>query len=178
MCGGKSLRMGTDKGLIPIGDTCWAAFMAGKLTKLGLPVTVSVNTSQIGAYSAVFITDQLVTDSLHIGGPLNGLLSVHLQYPDDDLLLLACDMTYMETVTITRLIDTYTNEPGFDFYTYQNQQFAEPLCAIYTANALRGLSTHTDTLSGLSFQKVLNDGHTKRLPITEPGSFQNNNTLP
>jgi molybdopterin-guanine dinucleotide biosynthesis protein A len=177
MCGGKSLRMGTDKGLIPIGDTCWANFMADKLTALGLPVTVSINTSQLDSYSTVFNAGQLVADALHIGGPLNGLLSVQLQYPDDDLLLLGCDMIYMETVTITRLIDTYTSEAGFDFYTYQNQEFAEPLCAIYTAQALRSLSTHTDTLSGLSFQKVLNDGHSSRLPITEVGSFQNNNTL-
>jgi molybdopterin-guanine dinucleotide biosynthesis protein A len=178
MCGGKSIRMGTDKGLIPIGDTCWAAFMAAKLTTLSLPVAVSVNVAQLDTYGAVFPADQLIADSLPIGGPLNGLLSVHLQYPDDDLLLLACDMILMETITLARLISTYTIEPGFDFYTYQNEQFAEPLCAIYTAKALRGLSTHPDTLSGLSFQKVLNDGHSNRLPVTEPGSFQNNNTLP
>ena len=176
MCGGQSRRMGTDKGLIPVGDTCWAALMAAKLADMGLPVVVSVNTSQVQAYSSFFKDTQLVVDSVEVGGPLNGLLSVHAKYPEADLLLLACDMINMEAETIKRLITTFEDRPGYDFYVYQNQQFAEPFCSIYTAAALNALVTHTD-LANSSLQKVLNEAITLRLPITEPESFNNFNTL-
>lgn len=177
MCGGQSRRMGTDKGLIPIGNTCWAAFMAGKLTAIPLPVSVSVNQTQIQPYKAFFSDDQLIVDALHINGPLNGLLSVYTRYPDDDLLLLACDMINMEAKTLSRLIDTYTDEPGYDFYAYQNTDFAEPLCAIYTSLGLKKLLAEQDetSFSNSSFQRVLNQGNTKRLPIFEPSSFENSN---
>ncbi len=179
MCGGQSLRMGTDKGLIPIHGTCWAAFMAGKLAAIPLPVFVSINSTQQQQYKAFFLDEQLIIDSLNIGGPLNGLLSVHNQYPDDDLLLLACDMINMQPKTLSRLIDTYTTEPDHDFYVYQNIDFAEPMCAIYTSRGLKKLiqNHEASSLQNSSLQKVLNQGITKRLPITEPESFKNKNTL-
>jgi molybdopterin-guanine dinucleotide biosynthesis protein A len=177
MCGGKSLRMGTDKGLIPIQNTCWAGYMAG-MVPAPLPVSVSINTSQLEGYSSVFDTDQLITDSLDVGGPLNGLLSVHIKYPDDDLFLLGCDMIEMQDITLTRLIDTHTNEPGYAFYAYHNGGFAETLCSIYTANALKSIFNNIADLPGLSLQKMLIKGNTLFLPVTEPVSFQNFNTLP
>lgn len=179
MCGGESRRMGTDKGLIPINNTCWAAFMAGKLAATPLPVFVSINRTQEQQYRAFFSDEQLITDSLNIGGPLNGLLSVHAKYPEDDLLLLACDMINMQRGTLTRLIDTYTNEPEHDFYVYQNTDFAETLCAIYTGRGLKKLMQSHDlaSLQNCSLQKVLNQGLTKRLAIIEPASFTNQNTL-
>jgi len=178
MCGGQSLRMGTDKGLIPIHDTCWAAFMASKLAVIQLPVSVSINSTQQQQYKAFFPDMQLIIDSLNIGGPLNGLLSAHAKYPDDDLLLLACDMINMQTETLSRLCDIYSTESNYDFYVYQNVDFAEPLCAIYTSIGLKKLVRNqaSVTLQNSSLQKVLNQGVTKRLPISEPESFKNQNT--
>ena len=180
MCGGQSLRMGTDKGLIPIGyGSCWAAFMGHKLTAFKLPVCASINAGQLQSYSNYFTDEQLVVDSFSVGGPLNGLLSVHQKYPDDDLFLLACDVINMEPKTIQRLIDTYALNESFDFYAYQQQQYAEPLCAIYTGNGLKTfLNQHTpQQLQGLSMHKLLNQGNTCRLPVTEPDSFNNHNTM-
>jgi len=179
ICGGQSRRMGADKGLIPIHDTCWAAFMAAKLTAIRLPVHISINSTQQPQYRAFFPVDHLIVDSLTIGGPLNGLLSVHARYPDDDLLLLACDMINMQTETIARLIKTYTDEVDYDFYVYQNIEFAEPLCAIYTSCGLIKLLENQDpsALQNSSLQKVLKQGITKRLAIAEAESFNNCNTL-
>lgn len=179
MCGGKSRRMGTDKGLIPIHDTCWAAFMAAKLATTSLPVSISINNTQQQQYRAFFSDEELIIDSLNIGGPLNGLLSVHAQYPDDDLLLLACDMISMQSETLSRLINIYTTEASCDFYVYQNVDFAEPLCAIYTSQGLKKLIQNQApaSLQNSSLQKVLNEGITKHLTIAEPESFKNQNTM-
>jgi len=178
MCGGKSTRMGRDKGLIAIAKTCWAAYMADKLKAVALPVAVSINIDQREAYQAIFSADELILDSLNISGPLNGLLSVHASYPGDDLLLVACDMINLQAETIERLINTYKNTPGFDCYVYQNENFAEPFCAIYTAAYLNTIAKEAGLSSehGLSFQHVLNESSSLRLPVTEKDSFLNYNT--
>ncbi len=176
MCGGQSLRMGTDKGLMPVDGTCRAAYMANKLKALTLPHTISVNKNQPQSYKAYFDEDDMVIDSLDIAGPLNGLLSVHAKFPHDDLLLLACDMINMQPETLNRLKECYIAEPHYDFYVYQNKEFAEPFCGIYTAKGLSLLmQKETSGLSGISLQKVLNMGDTFRLPVTDPGSFNNFN---
>jgi len=176
MCGGQSRRMGTDKGLIPIQNTCWAKFIADKLAALSLPVSVSINQTQQRAYLSFFDSGELIIDSFDIGGPLNGLLSVHEQFPHDDLLLLACDMISMESETLQALIIIYQNDEQLHhFYTYQNGAFAEPLCAIYTATGLA--KSKSSSGNDTSLQKVLREGITKYIPLSNPQSFKNYNTL-
>jgi molybdopterin-guanine dinucleotide biosynthesis protein A len=178
MCGGQSKRMGTDKGLIAIQDTCWAAYMAAKLVSMNLPVSISINASQLENYTSIFPAKQLIVDSLNIGGPLNGLLSVHEKYPNDNLLLLACDMINMQAETLCHLVSSYKAEPAYDFYIYQNKEYAEPFCGIYTGEGLSILIRSIDVrnLSGLSLKKVLYNGNTKHLEIIETVSFSNHNT--
>ncbi len=177
MCGGQSTRMGTDKGLIAIQNSCWAAYMADKLQAVNVPVSISINPSQLTGYQVIFSPEHLITDSLNLPGPLNGLLSAHLKYPNDDLLLLACDMINMQTSTLIHLIDTYQDNPDYGFYVYQNNGYAEPFCGIYTSPGLAKLANQLDLLSHNSFglQKVLNDGHTFRLQTTDRQSFNNYN---
>ncbi len=96
LCGGQSSRMGRDKGLIERDGVCWAAWMGRKLSSFGLPVVYSVRAGQEAAYSAVLPEGSLIADAMDIGGPLNGLLSVHERFPGNDLLVLACDMQDMD----------------------------------------------------------------------------------
>ena len=176
MCGGQSKRMGTDKGLICLKDTCWAKHMERKLTAIGLSVSIAINPSQYELYKAIFDPDMLVLDSKEIAGPLNGIFSVHTKHPGDDLLLLACDMINMRTETLKDLIRSYQTQPKYDYYTYQNKEHAEPFCAIYTGSALSALMRANLNLSGWGLQKVLNMGETMRLSIADTDSFRNYNT--
>src|SRR6266542_3948944 len=97
LCGGQSTRMGTDKGLLVHQSITWAQRAADKLAQLNLPVVLSINEQQQIAYASSFDTALLITDNkdLLIGGPLRGIVSVHLQYPTEDLFVLACDMIDM-----------------------------------------------------------------------------------
>src|SRR5260221_641684 len=83
---------GRDKGLLETAGRPWVLRIGDKLAQQHLPVVYSINDKQLSAYSAVLPAHQLVIDNGDAEGPLNGLLSVHLAYPDPDLLLLACDM--------------------------------------------------------------------------------------
>lgn len=140
LSGGQSLRMGADKGLLQYSDCAvWAQRAYDLLAALGISVVVSVNNHQTKRYTSFFEVQQQVHDNvqLHIGGPLKGILSVHLQYPGEDLLVLACDMINMQQEPLLHLIQLAN--PGADAFVFRNKNHAEPLCGLYTARALQRL---------------------------------------
>jgi molybdopterin-guanine dinucleotide biosynthesis protein A len=138
LCGGQSTRMGTDKGLIKLHANTWAQTAVDKMSLLQLNVLLSVNSTQYTDYLSVFKEHQLIKDNdeLQVRGPLAGLLSVHVQYPDEDLFVLACDMPLMETVMLNELLLAYREHPSAEAYIFTNEEEPEPLCAIYTAKGL------------------------------------------
>ncbi|AHM62068.1 molybdenum cofactor guanylyltransferase [Flammeovirgaceae bacterium 311] len=170
--------MGRDKGLMPIGDSCWAKHVADKLESLQLPVVVSVNGAQLNTYSKIFAREQLVIDAVSVSGPLNGLLSVHQQYEHWDLLLMACDMVNMQFNTLFSLIRIYQASTLADFYVYQEESFAEPFGGIYTGRGLRKVAKLVEDkrLKNYSLRSILEQGRTKKVPISSRISFTNYNS--
>ncbi|MEP7143341.1 MAG: molybdenum cofactor guanylyltransferase [Ferruginibacter sp.] len=139
LCGGESKRMGTDKGLIQLQATTWAQTAVNKIGVLKIPVVLSVNHTQFNDYSVVFDPSDLITDepSLNIGGPLCGLLSVHMRYPCEDLFILACDLPVMEATIIYQLAESYRQNQNYDAFVFSNRNEPEPLCAIYSSKGLQ-----------------------------------------
>jgi molybdenum cofactor guanylyltransferase len=137
LCGGQSVRMGTDKGLLTLQASTWAQTAIDKMAALPLQVVLSVNEAQYNNYAVAFPNNQLVKDNktMDVKGPLCGLLSVHLAYPEDDLFILACDMPLMEMAILKQLFSHYEKQPA-DAYVYTNDGLPEPLCGIYKARAL------------------------------------------
>jgi molybdenum cofactor guanylyltransferase len=173
--------------------------MADKLAPFAIPVVFSVNQRQFEIYSALIPAGQFVPDApgntLPVTGPLKGLLSVHQQFPSNDLLLLACDMLDLDGPTIGKMIAAYRasacghtksmdhgerNDRGVhDFFVYQGAKFAQPFCGIYTSGGLapayaRALQAGS---RDFSLQSLLNGGKTKRIPIDRMEAFENYNAL-
>ena len=75
LCGGKSSRMGSDKGLLKLHAGTWAQNAIEKLMALQIPVVLSVNPNQYRDYSPIFTLEQLVKDDegLDVHGPLCGV---------------------------------------------------------------------------------------------------------
>jgi molybdopterin-guanine dinucleotide biosynthesis protein A len=169
LCGGESRRMGRDKGLLQTDGQPWVLRMGEKLAHHQLPVVYSLNKKQIPAYSGWLSEAPIVIDSDKGAGPLKGLLSVHRQYPDNDLLTVACDMQDLDTATIGRLISTW-REKTADFYAYEVDGFLQPFCAIYRAEAL------VRAVEAASLRELLNSGVLHRVPGTA-AAFRNFNTL-
>ncbi|MDH5827024.1 NTP transferase domain-containing protein [Sphingobacterium faecium] len=178
LCGGESKRMGRDKGLISLGIANWAALAFHKLQQLNLPVCVSINPMQLLEYRSFFSSEQLIMDTTTAKGPLQGLLSVHRKYPDDDLLLLACDMIDMDIKTLKELLESTTKFPGFDHYLYEQENFIEPLCALYTSASLKTVYKEliSDKLPGYAMHKLINRGNYKTFPILNARALNNYNT--
>lgn len=178
MCGGQSLRMGQDKGLMLQGTISWAQLAYQKLQEIGLPVVVSINESQLLQYSELFAKDDLVIDSVAIHGPLGGLLSVHSKFPDADLLIMACDLVDMGVSSIHHL-HNYVAEQGseYDFVVYKNeQQFAEPLLGLYTSEGLTKIYKYHlgQLLEKTSMKYVLEIGNSLLLDFPNDSSELNN----
>lgn len=139
LCGGQSLRMGKDKGLLELQGKSWAKMASDKLALLNIPVKLSINLQQQAAYSETFSKDELIVDNdlLSLKGPLLGVLSCHLAFPHEDLFVLACDMPLMHMNFLQSLYILYQLQPT-TAYLYTNGEGIEPLCGIYTS---KGLST-------------------------------------
>lgn len=145
LCGGQSLRMGADKGLLQLDKSNWALTAAEKISLLEFPVFFSVNAAQYETYSKVFDSRFLITDDdvLKLKGPLCGVLSAHLRFPKEDLLVLACDMLMMDVSVLKQLTDIYQQDTvSKQAYVFSSEGEPEPLCAIYTAAAM----AHIDQL--------------------------------
>jgi molybdopterin-guanine dinucleotide biosynthesis protein A len=178
LCGGESKRMGSDKGLLPIRNTIWAKHMHEKLAMFHIPVVYSINPQQVPIYREEILPELLVIDNADVGGPLKGLLSVHQQFPGKDLLLLACDMLDLDAVTIDTLLQEYLRDNQYDFYVYQDDDFAQTFCGIYTRTGLEKVAGRImiGRLQNYSLQAILEEGITMRLPIRSQHVFRNYNS--
>ena len=179
LCGGESKRMGSDKGLLVKSDKPWAVLVAEKLKETGLPVAVSINETQQTSYQALFPDTPLILDHLPISGPLDGLLSIHRNFPEKDILLMACDLIDMDTTTIQTLIDSYLSNPSFEYYVYQQHGFTQPFCAIYTSKALTIVYKAFEEyqLKNYSLHHRFESGNTMYIPAKNEESFKNYNSI-
>ena len=174
LCGGESRRMGSDKGLLLRAGVPWALYVGRKLLSR-MPVYYSIKPAQQEAYAAILPAERLIPDALDIDGPLNGLLSAHKRMPEQDILLVACDMLDVDEATLGRLVAAWQvgggSGPEADFLAYGDERLWQPFCGIYTSRGLRKAATRD------SLQSLLRAGRTQGLPITDPAAFTNYNSL-
>lgn len=170
LCGGKSTRMGCDKGLMKYKSFSFAELATSKLPKSIEQVVLSVNAAQYISYFEKFQDFAIVEDdmTLDVYGPLKGILSVHLKYPAEDLLVLACDMLAMHTDVLNYLINTNSKKKE-DAFVFQTNENIEPLCAIYTAKGLTKIYQlyNQGLLKKNSMQYVLESILTCYLPVDQ-----------
>ena len=181
LCGGESRRMGRDKGLLITDGIPWALRMGEKLKPWNIPVVYSINKGQIEVYSAHLSAGTLVVDRIGLAGPMEGLLTVHAEYPDRDLLLLACDLQDLDEHTLSALIKSYLadEERRASAYAYADGAGMQPLCAIYTKVLLR--SQYQRVAKGepvdLRLRSLLTSKGVRVLATVSERVFKNYNTL-
>ncbi len=181
-CGGKSTRMGSDKGLLTVNEKTWSQSAFDKLASCAVPVCVSINNSQKEDYLMFFEDEQLILDSFPFEGPLCGLLSVHNAFPFQDLLILACDMVDMQPGLIQKLISQLRKHEGeHDFFVFENEGTLEPLFGIYTREGLQKIADlyNLGQLEKWSMKYVLeiSNTHISYLTASETEQMKNYNSL-
>ena len=184
LCGGQSLRMGKDKGLL-IGSKkiTWAQQAFSLLSKLDMEVALSINTHQAPTYKRVFFSHKLIPDKkgLTVKGPLTGILSAHSTFPKEDLVVLACDMIEMKLEVLMNMYNQYQVHPEYDAYVYKDKFMQEPLCAIYKARGLKKIADmhKNQQLEKFSMMYALDQINVLYIPIIPENkkAFLNMNTV-
>ncbi|EOQ98453.1 MobA-like NTP transferase domain protein [Leptospira wolbachii serovar Codice str. CDC] len=190
LAGGQSVRMGEDKGFVPITpNSHFLGHILEKLNRLSNSIYVSLRNDQVDSYSKYVQKTSLILDQeIPIEGPLKGILSAYLYLKENNLLkdfifVLPIDIPYIEERTIKRLLDTLQEqrEPVSGIY-YESKSGLEPLCGIYTTKTL---SRWIESLSipgehEFSLQKRIKNLEPKpvflKLPSEEEFSFRNINS--
>lgn len=137
LCGGQSLRMGRDKGLIVESGKTFAERAGTLLSEFSERVVYSIHPRQSMTYREALPSGNFVEDLPHYQniGPLGGLLSVHAAYPQSDILLLACDMTRVTSADLAAL-----PAAADEISAYHTGEIFEPLCAYYAQTALEKIT--------------------------------------
>jgi molybdopterin-guanine dinucleotide biosynthesis protein A len=173
VAGGKSLRMGTEKGLIPFGAKPLIIYPVAILKKVCAKVLISANSS-----SYDFLGLPVIADQMQGGGAMAGIYSALLASDTGYNLVLSCDMPMITENLVQYLIKSVRK---CDATVAWHQGFAQPLCGIYKRSLVVELESHIreGKLKLLTFLKKMDTCYIEiddRLPFYNANLFMNINT--
>ena len=127
LAGGKSQRMGTDKGLINYHGKAQREYMADILTSLCDQTYLSFRQGQLDAPS----TYPIIEDRFLGLGPFGAIASAFLQAPNHAWLVVACDLPLLDESTLKHLVDNRNPSSIATAFNSPVNEFPEPLIAIW-----------------------------------------------
>ena len=131
LCGGYSRRMGEDKGLMQWnGNPMVSTILKTLENHFEIAPKLSIRKEQEIEYIEKLTKYQFVIDDPHlnIGGPLKGILSVHKNFPKEDLFLIACDMPLISNEIIIKIKTAFTENGSKEIIVCKHGHRIEPLC--------------------------------------------------
>ncbi|WXG41504.1 MAG: molybdenum cofactor guanylyltransferase [Candidatus Freyarchaeum deiterrae] len=133
LCGGKSVRMGTDKGLVPLSGKPMLLYSLETCEEVFSEIFVVLGSNLNKSYEEL-IGDRasILTDKLpDITSPLNGAYTAFENCKQKYLYILSCDMPFVNTEVLKLLREIITTE-GAVVPRWPNGNI-EPLHAVYRA---------------------------------------------
>ncbi len=161
LAGGSSSRMGTDKRMLELGGKTLIERVLLLATKVSDDILISTNDAIPGVTGF-----RTIPDNIPGAGPLGGLVSAmpHARYPF--ILLLSCDMPFVNEEMVRFLLEEITEN---QITLYSSHRVVQPMPGIYPLNFLPGFKTSFQ--QGIrSLQKVLEKNPVKIIPT--PPSIQ------
>ena len=152
LSGGKSTRMGQDKGLISYHGIPQREYLYNILNTVCDKAFMSIRGDQKEDIESGFNT---ILDKDEFRGPYNGLLSAHKEYPSAAWLVLACDLPLMDESALRELIAQRDNSKLATAYANKENPLPEPLCAIWETSALSSSIDHLEAGNGTCPRKFL-----------------------
>ena len=129
LAGGKSSRMGSDKGLLTMNSKMFIEYVVDALKPLVDDIIIVSNNKAYDQFAF-----ERVADCLKDSGPLAGLYSGLYHSKTEFNLVLSCDIPMITTEVLNKLVDTdYKN---YDVVQIQSEHKTMPLIAIYKKTCL------------------------------------------
>lgn len=136
LAGGKSLRMGEDKGLALLNGLPMIALIIKTLQSIPLDVKLISGNPDYTQFCL-----PLYKDIIKNKGPMGGLMTAFEQTSAAYVLLLGCDMPFITIEAINHLID---NSRENMITVAETNGFINPLLAIYPKSILPKLKVHLE----------------------------------
>ncbi len=139
LAGGRSLRMGEDKGNIAWHGKPQRLYVADVLAGLCADVYISCREEQ---ESEIPFPYKSLKDTVAAGGPVAGILSAFARFPDVAWLVVACDLPLLDTDTLQDLVHQRAPEMKATVYRSPADGLPEPLIAIWEPSSYPLLVDH------------------------------------
>lgn len=173
LSGGKSKRMGRDKGSLNYHGKSQVAHLYGLLEGLTEKTFVSCRSDQA---SSDHIKEFPRIEDHYIGfGPTGGILSAFHLHPEAAWLVLACDMPFINEDTIRELLEKRNSYKMATCFYNGEKKWPEPLCAIYEPKAALKLGYYLANGKPCP-RKVLMNSSVECLKPIEEAALKNANT--
>jgi len=129
LAGGKSKRMGMEKGLVEYNNKALIEYALDAIKPHCNEILISSNSS-IYDYLGFPIIPDIIPDS----GPMGGIYSCLLRSKNRVNFVLSCDTPLVDSNTISQILE---QSAGFDIsIPWHEKEFFEPLCAVYHKNTI------------------------------------------
>lgn len=158
LSGGKSTRMGKDKGQIAYHGMPQREYLYHLLSEVCEKTYMSIRKEQEEEIKGEFSS---ISDQDKYKGPYNGLLSAHSQFPDVAWLVLACDLPLMDLPSLQQLILARDPNKMATAFAQVENPLPEPLCAIWEPKALRSSLLYLEQGNGTCPRKFLINNEVK-----------------
>ena len=173
LLGGKSSRMGEEKGLIQYHEKTQAEHLVSLLEEIGLEVFLSVREEQKENYA--FLNRSFIADQLQGAGPLGGIASAMRTFPQTAFLVVACDLPNLQKEQLEFLLKNRNAKAFATCYESPLDGGPEPLCSIYEPKSFSALMKVW--VNGKSCpRKMLFNRTVEILPIQDSKFLVNANT--
>ncbi|MBC7893048.1 MAG: molybdenum cofactor guanylyltransferase [Sphingobacteriaceae bacterium] len=137
LAGGRSIRMGRDKGLIAYHGMPEREAVFQRLQPFCVRVFLSLNAEQAATANPDF---PFIVDEIPDAGPLSGLLTAFRHHPDHAWLTAPCDLPFLTENTIGLLVEARNSKQIATTFR-GSDGWPEPLVAIWEPAALPLLQT-------------------------------------
>jgi molybdopterin-guanine dinucleotide biosynthesis protein A len=173
LCGGESTRLGQPKFLLEYHDKPQFHYLYDLLMEYTSETVISgsgLQQDQVDS-SFYYIKDE---PEFADAGPLTGILSVSKKYPDDDLLVLACDYPNIHTEVMLDFVMQIV--PGdLLLFRKKDSSFIETVLGYYPLQFIQQLKSFYQT-GGRSIQELIRNRAVQTFTPADPDVLININT--
>lgn len=174
LSGGKSTRMGNDKGLISYHGIPQREYLYQLLETICDKTFYSIRSEQ---EEGLNIESNYIIDKNEYRGPLNGILSAHKNYPDVAWLVLACDLPLLNQESLKELILQRDETKVATAYATTESGLPEPLVAIWEPQGLKKAIGYMETSGSSCPRKFLINSDVKLIFPKSDEVLYNANSL-
>jgi molybdopterin-guanine dinucleotide biosynthesis protein A len=167
LAGGKSSRMGEDKGLKLLHDKHLIQYVIDSLIPYFHEIKISTNNSEYNRFGY-----ELVPDIFPEKGPMGGIYSALKNSPSNDIFITGCDMPCIFRSSIEHLLQQKNQSATVAVYKGKVQ----PLFGIYNRNLIPVLETKIEQ-NKLKMIELLQEIKAMFIEMNDEDVFLNINTL-